>query len=160
MKKLLWLALLLAATSALAQETAPETLLQVGERTYALGVSTVLDFADGGWTYTVEGDGAFAFFSPENESWFYARTAGGAPEEPVVFIDLTAADGVPVRYAGYSGVEDAGAFWAWLQDAYQAEENEEGTLTAVIPLADADALRVETKGVRFCLMLEQGTDER
>ena len=120
MKKLLWLALLLAATSALAQETAPETLLQVGERTYALGVSTVLDFADGGWTYTVEEDGAFAFFSPENESWFYARTAGGAPEEPVVFIDLT----------------------------------------AVIPLADADALRVETKGVRFCLMLEQGTDER
>ena len=100
---------------------------------YRLGESTAEDLLANGWACQREAEDVYAFYSPENESYFYVRTAGGAPSDALVEIDLLWADGIPVRYCGFpadteSLTGDDISLWDWLTDTFQAETDEEGTL--------------------------------
>lgn len=159
---LLVLLLLCCRIGAQAQTAAeapdPERLLTVtvNGADCLLGVHTVEDLAARGWPYEVEADGVFGFRT-ESESYFYVRTAGGAPADPIVSIDLMWADGVPAVYCGFEADQDVSAdgvsLWQWLIDTFQAEMNEDGTLVARYPLADGQTLKIETKDTRVRLTL-------
>ena len=166
MKKLIAaaLALILLCTVGLAQEsveTEEKLLLTVTVEgiDYRLGISTAGDFAANGWPYAVEEDGTYSFYSAENESYFYVRTLNGDSDDPVMEIDLMWADGVQVVYCGFSADPDSPEarddipLWTWLVELFGAETDEEGLLTARVPLSDGSTLLIETRDVRVRLVL-------
>ena len=132
--------------------------LTVGGAAYRLGESTVEDIAADGWPYTVEGDGTFAFYSPENESYFYARTLSGAAADPVIYLDMMWADGVPVVYCGIPADGDEPSLWDWLAGNFPAETNEDGALIAAVSLPTGDVLQIATTGQRVRLTLTQADE--
>ena len=151
--------MLLMTVACAAAETVPDAVLltvNVQGENYTLGTSTTEDIVAAGWTYTVESDGTYSFFSPENESYFYVSTKDGAFSSAVTAMDLTAADGVPVSYCGYScqQPEQMDELEHWLENTYGAQTNEEGTLNATVPLRKGDELIIETKGDRVRLTLK------
>lgn len=149
------LLLLSAAENAFAAKESDEALLTVTVDgvSYRLGRSTARDFAANGWRYTVESDGTYSFYSPENESYFYVRTQNGAAGDPVTEINLLWADGVQASYNGFPADGDRAdglSLWDWLTASYGAKENDEGTLTAQIALAGG-ILTVTTPDTRVYL---------
>lgn len=159
MKKLCAAALLLLLLF-LAPAWAREDLLTVSVdgAPCRLGLTTAREIADRGWPCDVEADGVFAFYSEENGSYFYVRTADGTADAPIVYIDLMWADGVPAVYCGYAadGEEASGddiSLWKWLEKSYGASPNEEGALVARVPQADGGVLQIETDGSRVRLSL-------
>lgn len=156
------LLLLSAAPWALARETDENALLSITIRgkTYRMGVSSAADIAADGWTCETERDGTFSFYNPEMESYFYARTRGNGADDPLVFLNLMWADGVPVSYCGYPLNEDtpaedglAGSFWDFMDETLGAKEDEDGTLVARVKLKNGGALEIATKdaGVELTL---------
>ena len=126
---------------------------------YELGTDTLQSFAAAGWTWTQESDGVYAFEVPETGSWFYVRTENDDPETPVVMVDLMWADGLEAEYLGIdvSTEGDEGtSLWDYLEEYYDAEINEEGTLQAVYGMPDGRTVLIETTGrtIRLTLMAE------
>lgn len=126
---------------------------------YELGTDTLQSFAAAGWTWTQESDGVYAFEVPETGSWFYIRTENDDPEAPVVMVDLMWADGLEAEYLGIdvSTEGDEGtSLWDYLEEYYDAEINEEGTLQAVYGMPDGRTVLIETTGrtIRLTLMAE------
>ncbi len=126
---------------------------------YELGTDTLQSFAAAGWTWTQESDGVYAFEVPETGSWFYIRTENDDPETPVVMVDLMWADGLEAEYLGIdvSTEGDEGtSLWDYLEEYYDAEINEEGTLQAVYGMPDGRTVLIETTGrtIRLTLMAE------
>lgn len=160
MKKILIMlvCLLLCAAPALGQayDEARLATVNIEGVDYRLGVSTALDLIGHGWSCEVEYDGVLGFYSPENESYFYAKTATGALGSPLVYIDLMWADGVATSYCGYRADGenwDDIPFWTWLTDSLGAEVDEEGALVARVPFADGSVLQIVTRDVRVRLSL-------
>ncbi len=126
---------------------------------YELGTDTLQSFAAAGWTWTQESDGVYAFEVPETGSWFYVRTENDDPETPVVMVDLMWADGLEAEYLGIdvSTEGDEGtSLWDYLEEYYDTEINEEGTLQAVYGMPDGRTVLIETTGrtIRLTLMAE------
>ena len=146
------------AQVAAAPEKTDLLCVAVEQREYRLGESTVLDFAAAGWPYHVESDGVYGFHSLENESYFYAETLHGAPDDPVTALDFMWADGVDVVYQGFSALlmesgEQEEGMWDWLVRELGASPNEEGALTAYADLGGGRTLQIETDGTRVRLRL-------
>lgn len=159
-----WLILLLLALPAacLGEEAFPEEIerlltVTVNGVDYRLGRTTAEEIAADGWRYEIEDDGVIGFCDPDSEGWFYVATMDGGTYAPVICIDLTAADEIPVEYCGFSadaeGSPDDISLWDWLIDAFDARENEEGILIARVPLPDGTALQIETSDIRVRLSL-------
>ncbi|MBR5109500.1 MAG: hypothetical protein IK099_04835 [Clostridia bacterium] len=132
--------------------------ITVNGREYRLGNSTVDDFIADGWAFQRENDGMYGFFSPENESWFYAKTVNGASDAPIIYLDMWWADGVSVEYQGYGGEGEALTgrqedLWTWLKTAFDAKQNEDGALAAAAPLSSGNSLQIETNGERVRLAI-------
>ena len=126
---------------------------------YELGTDTLQSFAAAGWTWTQESDGVYAFEVPETGSWFYVRTENDDPETPVVMVDLMWADGLEAEYLGIdvSTEGDEGtSLWDYLEEYYDTEINEEGTLQAAYGMPDGRTVLIETTGrtIRLTLMAE------
>ena len=138
-----------------------EELLTVTVRgvDYRLGQSAPKDFAANGWPYSVEGDGTFALYSAEHESYVYIRTRDGAADSPMTEIDLMWADGVPARYLGCWADDEASGLWELLERHYGGEPDEEGALIAEVGLDNGGVLRIETKDTRVRLLYTE-TDNR
>jgi len=137
------------------QEKTNDHLLSItiGGADYRIGTSTLNDFVENGWTYEKENDGVFGLYSPENESWIYVKTLNGAPDTPLLYLDMMWAYGVPMAYQGYNEDDErmdgqAGqSLWDWLVDSFDAREDEDGTLVARVPLSSGNSVQIETKGV-------------
>lgn len=139
-----------AGETALPTEDALRTVTVCGEK-YRLGADTPAAFARQGWTCEVEPDGVYAFYDAENASWFYARTADGSPDAPIVTLNFLWADGVAVEYLGLAPE----ALWDGLARLFPTVADEEGALTAQVPLSGGETLMIETKGGRLRLSLAQ-----
>ena len=126
---------------------------------YELGTDTLQSFAAAGWTWTQESDGVYAFEVPETGSWFYVRTENDDPDAPVMMVDLMWADGLEAEYLGIDvSTEDSEGtvLWDYLEEYYDAEITEEGTLQATYGTPDGRTLLIETTGrtIRLTLMAE------
>ena len=129
---------------------------------YTLGSSTPQDFVRHGWTYSIESDGTFSFAAPDEEGYFYVTTQTPAdPASPIMSVNLMWADGVRSSYAGFSSedADDPDEFWDYLTNTYGATVNDEGHLTATIPVANGRLVYVETADVRVYLELTVGQVE-
>ncbi len=143
------------------QEKTNDNLLSItiNGADYRIGTSTLIDFVENGWTYEKENDGVFGLYSPENESWIYVKTLNGAPDDPLLSLDMMWADGVPMAYQGFNenGEQTDGqagqSLWDWLVDSFDARENEDGTLVAKVPLSSGNDVQIETRGVRVRLSI-------
>lgn len=126
---------------------------------YTLGSSSAEDLAANGFSYAQERDGTFVFRTSEGGR-ILARTRNGMPGDPMTVLDLSWADGVRIRYCGFSMDDspDGGneEFWSWLIDTVGARPNGDGCLEACISLRNDLAVDVVTTGIRVRLSLLSG----
>lgn len=130
----------------------------INGRDYRLGVTTPAGLAADGWAYEAEWDGVYSFRVPVYESYFYAATDGGKPDDPIISINMMWADGLSASYCGFSADGNAderadSTLWDWLMDTLGAEQNADGTLVARYQLRSGNVLVIETKDTQVSLSL-------
>ncbi len=137
-----------------------ERCVLIDHELYELGASTLRDFEAAGWTWTQEADGTYAFEVPKTGSWFYAQTENDAEDGKIVMLDLMFADGLEVSYQGINAGTEADesdeSMWDFLEDNYDAEMNDDGTLQAWQTFSDGRRLLIETKDRTVRLTLVSG----